>query len=99
MLFFFFSVLSSSLASKLLRRLIRWWLLSFMVSAPLVGLVLFVERTIVKSNIKIGDPPAQRWYHTGTLDIREECCFLTNILLGVRNVRLLLCLELNSNLR
>jgi hypothetical protein len=76
MLFFFFSVLSSSLVSKLPHHLIRWWLLSFVVSGPLVALVQFMERMIVESNIKINDPPAQRWYHTGTLDIREESCTL-----------------------
>jgi hypothetical protein len=46
---------------------------------PLVVLVQFVGQTIVKSNIGIRDPPAQRWYLIGTLDIREECYFLANI--------------------
>jgi hypothetical protein len=62
------------------------------VNVPLVGLVLFVVNLIVESNVKSNNPPAQRWYHIGTLDIREEGYFLTNILLGVLSVPLLLCL-------
>jgi hypothetical protein len=60
MLSFFCSVLSSSLASKLLRRLVRWWRLSFVVSVPLVELVRFADRPIVESNVRNSDPPARR---------------------------------------
>ena len=34
---------------------------------------------IVESNVEIHDPLVQRWYLIGTLDIREEICFLTDI--------------------
>jgi hypothetical protein len=64
MLSFFCSVLSSSSASKLLRRLVRWWFLSSVVNVPLVGLVRFVGRKIIRSNVKNNDPPVRRWYPT-----------------------------------
>jgi hypothetical protein len=65
MLSFFYSVLSSSLASKLLRRLMPSWPPLFVVNAPCEELVQFVARMIVGSNVKVSDPPAPRLYHTG----------------------------------
>jgi hypothetical protein len=46
----------------------------------LMELVLSMDSPIVKLSVRGNDPPAQRWYHTGMLYIREECCFLTDIL-------------------
>jgi hypothetical protein len=46
--------------SKLLRRLVRWWLLSSVVNVLLVELVQSMEALIVESNIGIHNPPALR---------------------------------------
>jgi hypothetical protein len=43
-----------------------------MVNVLFAVRVLVMERPIVESNVGIRDPPAQRWYLIGTLDIREE---------------------------
>jgi hypothetical protein len=50
----------SSLVRLRLRHPNRWLLLLFVVNAPPVELVLFVEPTIVESNDKVSDPPARR---------------------------------------
>jgi hypothetical protein len=98
MLSFFCSVPSSSLVNRLLHHHMPLWLLLFTVSVPREELVQFVDRPIVGSNAKVSDPPAQRWYRTGTVYIREKYDFLTDIHLGVLNVRRLPCRESNSNL-